>query len=181
LATIVPQIPASFPLPILIVQHMPPMFTRFLAERLQAGSPLQVQEAAAGAPIAPGRILIAPGDHHLRIRSVGAAGYITTLDQGPHENSCRPSVDVLFRSLAESYGGDVLAVVLTGMGSDGAKGVEALKAVGACSLVQDEPTSVVWGMPGSVARAGLADRILPLDRIVPEIVKLASGPSKWPH
>jgi two-component system, chemotaxis family, protein-glutamate methylesterase/glutaminase len=181
LASIVPQFPASFPLPILIVQHMPPMFTRFLADSLQAGTPLKVQEAAAGAPISPGRILITPGDHHLRVRSVGPSGYITTLDQGPHENSCRPSVDVLFRSLAETYGGDVLSVVLTGMGSDGAKGVEALKAAGACSIVQDEATSVVWGMPGSVARAGLADRILPLDRIVPEIVNLTTVSSIWPR
>jgi two-component system chemotaxis response regulator CheB len=175
LAELVPQIPASFPLPILIVQHMPPMFTRFLAERLQSATTLKVQEAIAGTSISPGRILIAPGDHHLRVRSVGASGFIATLDQGPHENSCRPSVDVLFRSLAEAYGGDVLPVVLTGMGSDGLRGIEALKAAGASAIVQDEATSVVWGMPGAVARAGLADKILPLGRIVPEILRLTSG------
>jgi two-component system chemotaxis response regulator CheB len=177
LATVIPQIPSSFPLPILIVQHMPPMFTRLLADRLQSSSPLKVQEAAAGVAITPGRILIAPGDHHLRVRAVGASGFITTLDQGPPENSCRPSVDVLFRSLVENYGGDVLPVILTGMGSDGLHGVEALKAAGASVIVQDEATSIVWGMPGTVARAGLADRVLPLERIAPEIVKVATGAS----
>jgi two-component system chemotaxis response regulator CheB len=173
LAAVIPKIPAKFPLPVLIVQHMPAMFTRLLAERLNGLSGLRVEEAAEGMCVTPGHILIAPGDHHLRIRRGSGSGFVAALDQGPHENSCRPSVDVLFRSLAESYGGEVLSVVLTGMGRDGLRGTEKLKAVGAYSIVQDEATSVVWGMPGAVAGAGLADRVLPLEEIVPELVRLA--------
>jgi two-component system, chemotaxis family, protein-glutamate methylesterase/glutaminase len=175
LAELVPKIPAGFPLPILIVQHMPPMFTRLLAERLQTLSPLKVQEAVEGAPVTAGRVYVAPGDYHLRVRRSGPGHWITSLDQTPHENSCRPSVDVLFRSLAESYGGDVLSVVLTGMGRDGLLGVTKLKAGGASCIVQDEASSVVWGMPGAVAGAGLADCILPLDQIPAEIVRRTSG------
>src|SRR5215469_7348051 len=154
LATLIPKIPADFPIPILIVQHMPAMFTRLLAERLNSVSPLHVEEAAEGAAITPGRILIAPGDYHLKVRRASPSLLVTTLDQGPHENSCRPSVDVLFRSLAESYVADVLFAVLTGMGSDGLRGAQKLKAAGAHGIVQDEATSVVWGMPSSIASAG---------------------------
>ena len=154
---------------------MPPMFTRLLAERLQGLTKLRVEEAVEGMGVAPGRILVAPGDYHLKVRRAGPAAFITTLDQGPHENSCRPSVDVLFRSLAEHFGPNVLSVVLTGMGADGLKGVEKLKAGGAYSIVQDEASSVVWGMPGAIAAAGLADRVLPLNQIAPEIVRFAAG------
>ncbi len=150
----IPKLPANFPLPVLIVQHMPAMFTRLLAERLNAASPLRVEEAAEGAEIVPGRVLIAPGDFHLRVRPAGH-GLVVALDQGPYENSCRPSVDALFRSLAEHCRGQVLSVVLTGMGSDGKKGTDALKAAGGYSIAQDEATSVVWGMPGAVVEAGL--------------------------
>jgi two-component system, chemotaxis family, protein-glutamate methylesterase/glutaminase len=175
LAALIPQIPAGFPLPILIVQHMPPTFTRLLAERLNALSPLEVTEAAEGSPVAPGRILIAPGDHHLRVHRTGLATFSASLDQGPHENSCRPSVDVLFRSLAENYGGGVVFTVLTGMGQDGLKGAEQLKTAGAYGIVQDEATSVVWGMPGAIATAGLADRVLPLSEIGSELVRRAAS------
>jgi two-component system chemotaxis response regulator CheB len=174
LENLIPKLPANFPLPVLIVQHMPAMFTRLLAERLNAASPLTVEEAVDGREIVPGRVLVAPGDFHLRVRRAGL-GLAASLDKGPYENSCRPSVDVLFRSLAESCRGHVLSVILTGMGSDGKKGTEALKAAGAYSIAQDEATSVVWGMPGSVVDAGLADRVLPLPQIVPEIVRLAAG------
>jgi two-component system chemotaxis response regulator CheB len=174
LAELIPRLPARFPLPVLVVQHMPPMFTRLLAERLQADSPLRVTEAAGGVEIRPGMVLIAPGDHHLRVRRANGT-VVTSLDQEPHENSCRPAVDVLFRSLAEVYHGDVLSVILTGMGHDGLRGIGLLKAAGAVTLAQDEASSVVWGMPGSVVEAGLADRVLPLDRIAPEIVRLAEG------
>lgn len=171
LADLIPAIPAAFPIPILIVQHMPALFTRFLAERLQAASPLRVEEAADGTEIVAGRVLIAPGGgHHLRVRRAGTS-FVTALDEGPPENSCRPSVDVLFRSVAECYGGEALAVVLTGMGNDGLRGVEKLKASGAACVVQDEATSVVWGMPGVVARAGLADAILPLGQIAAEVIR----------
>jgi two-component system chemotaxis response regulator CheB len=114
---------------------------------------------------------VAPGDHHLKVVR-GAGTLKTELDQGPQENSCRPAVDVLFRSLAEIYRKDVLSIVLTGMGSDGLRGTQAIKNAGGHSLVQDQATSVVWGMPGSVASAGLADSILPLDSIGREIARL---------
>lgn len=166
---IVPQIPAYFPLPILIVQHMPAIFTRLLAERLQTVCALKVQEAADQMEIESGHIYIAPGNYHMRVATVGLKKFIA-LDQGPPEHSCRPAVDVLFRSLAEAYRGSVMAAVLTGMGQDGQMGCEALRASGAYILAQDEATSVVWGMPGGIARAGLADQVLPLNSIIPEVM-----------
>jgi two-component system chemotaxis response regulator CheB len=174
LAQLIPRLPANLRLPILVVQHMPPMFTRLLAERLDSLSPLHVVEAVDGMEIGPGTVCIAPGDYHLRLRRTGISLH-AALDQGPQENSCRPSVDVLFRSLAESFGKDVLSVVLTGMGSDGLRGTQALKAAGGCSLVQDEASSVVWGMPGAVAGAGLADGVFSLEALGPEIVRLAGA------
>ncbi len=154
---------------------MPPTFTRLLAERLHAASPLDVVEAGDGMPILPGHVFVAPGDYHLKVRRTGPASFATALDQAPQENSCRPSVDVMFRSLADNYGGDVLYVVLTGMGSDGLRGAEKLKAAGACGIAQDEATSVVWGMPGAIVRAGLADRVLPLPEIPAELLRRAAG------
>jgi two-component system, chemotaxis family, protein-glutamate methylesterase/glutaminase len=171
LSVVVSGLPAKFPLPVLIVQHMPAIFTRILAERLQAVGTLQVAEADEGKEVVPGRVIVARGGYHMRVQRMGVKTTVA-LDQGPHENSCRPSVDVLFRSVAECYGGDVLSVVLTGMGSDGLKGTQALKQAGAYSLVQDEASSVVWGMPGAIAQAGLADRIVPLEQVAAEIVRL---------
>lgn len=170
LSTIVPQLPADFALPILIVQHMPPLFTRLLAERLQKSTGLKVVEAAEGMAVEPRCIYIAPGDFHMRVRRT-ATGVVVALDQGPPENSCRPAVDVLFRSVHEVYGGEALSVVLTGMGQDGLRGVELLRASGGYVIVQDEASSVVWGMPGAVARANLADAILPIGDIVPELLR----------
>jgi len=171
LGAMLPSFPATFPLPILLVQHMPPLFTRLLAERLNAACPLTVEEASQGQAVEVGKILIAPGDFHMKVGS--SAGTVRVcLDQTPQQNSCRPAVDPLFASAAELYGGAVLAVVLTGMGQDGLRGVEALRARGARVLVQDEASSVIWGMPGAVANAGLADRVLPLDEIVPEILSI---------
>jgi len=172
LATVLPQLPVSYPIPVLVVQHMPPMFTRLLAERLDGISPLSVVEAEDGMEIAAGRVVVARGDHHLRVRR-SPRGMIVALDQGPRENSCRPAVDVLFRSIAETYGGAVLAVVLTGMGTDGLRGARAIKAAAGYSIVQDQSTSVVWGMPGAVAEAGLADETLPLDQIPAALRRLA--------
>jgi two-component system, chemotaxis family, protein-glutamate methylesterase/glutaminase len=172
LGTIIPQFPADFPLPIFIVQHMPPVFTRLLAERLQASSKLKVLEATDGLPVEGGTVYIAPGDYHMRLRRAGLKVTIH-LDQEAQENSCRPAVDVLFRSVNEVYGSDVVAAVLTGMGYDGLRGAEILKAGGAYVLAQDEATSVVWGMPGAVAQAGFAAAVLPLDEIVPEILSMA--------
>lgn len=172
LSAILPKLPADFPLPILIVQHMPPFFTRLLAERLAGSCALKVQEAAHGTAVRPGNILIAPGDFHMR--AVADHGHVTVvMDQAPQENFCRPAVDVLFRSVNEAYSGAVLGVILTGMGQDGMRGCEVLRASGATILAQDEATSVVWGMPGAVAHAGLADRILPLNDFATEIVRVA--------
>ncbi len=171
LAEIMPMFPADFPLPIAIVQHMPPFFTHLLAERLAKLGKLSVVEATHGMPVSPRLVLIAPGNYHMRL--VGKVGQpvVVHLDQEPQENSCRPAVDVLFRSAAEVYRGAVISVVLTGMGQDGLLGVRALKAHSAAVIVQDAATSVVWGMPRAVADAQLADSILPLRDIVPAILR----------
>jgi two-component system chemotaxis response regulator CheB len=170
LAHIFPAFPADFPCPILVVQHMPPLFTRMLAERLNTQCPLHVEEASNNAPVEKGRVLIAPGDFHMQVVRRDKS-LVARLDQGPPQNSCRPAVDVLFSALAKVCGGRVLAVVLTGMGQDGLIGSQELKAKGAQVFAQDKASSVVWGMPGAVATAGLADKILPLDAVVPEILR----------
>lgn len=164
LARVVAQLPASLDVPVLVVQHMPPVFTAMLAQRLDKISPLTVREAAAGDVPRAGEVLVAPGDWHLRVRP-HAGGVQVALDQGPQENFCRPAVDVLFRSAVETYGGRCVAAVLTGMGQDGLAGAQLLATAGAPIYVQDEATSVVWGMPGAVANAGLATQILPIERI----------------
>jgi two-component system chemotaxis response regulator CheB len=170
LAEIFLQLPADFPVPIVVVQHMPPTFTKLLAERLNAQSSIEVAEGTAGALLEPGHAFIAPGDHHMTVVRDGTARRLL-IHQGPPVNSCRPAVDPLFRSIAEAYGAKALAVMLTGMGKDGMHGCELLREAGAQIVAQDEATSVVWGMPGAVARAGLADRVLPLSLIAGEIVK----------
>jgi len=170
LGAILPQLAAGFPLPILVVQHMPPLFTRFLAERLHSSCRLQVNEASQGDRVDAGKILIAPGDFHLKVRGCGGEVHVQ-LDQSPQLNFCRPAVDALFSSIVPVYGGAAIAVILTGMGHDGLRGAEILKAHGASILAQDEASSVVWGMPGAVVNAGLADCVLPLDQIVPEILR----------
>ena len=175
LGVIMPQFPEGFRLPVFIVQHMPPLFTRLLAERLDTLTPLTVKEAAAGDRAEPGRVYVARGDYHMRVVG-GPTGTAIVLDQGPPENSCRPAVDVLFSSLAETYGGAVVAAVLTGMGQDGLRGAQRLKAQGAYILAQDEASSVVWGMPGAVVDGGVADEVLPLDHVVPAILKQVGGP-----
>ncbi|MFY9855430.1 MAG: chemotaxis-specific protein-glutamate methyltransferase CheB, partial [Terracidiphilus sp.] len=171
LGAIMPKLPAGFPLPILIVQHMPPLFTRLLAERLNSTCHLPVEEATQGGIVERGKVLIAPGDFHMKLTSNEDCVRVS-LDQSPRQNSCRPAVDALFTSSAEVYGGAALAVILTGMGQDGLRGAEILKAQGASILAQDEASSVVWGMPGAVVNAGLADHVLPLDEVVPEILRL---------
>jgi len=172
LGLILPTLPAGFPLPILVVQHMPPLFTRLLAERLNSTCHLPVQEATQGLAVEAGKIVIAPGDFHMKVVSKAGGAFIS-LDQSPRQNSCRPAVDVLFSSTGEVFGGAVLAVILTGMGQDGLRGSEILRAQGASVLAQDEASSVVWGMPGAVVNAGLADRVVPLDQVVPEILRMA--------
>lgn len=170
LAELLPALPAGFPVPVLVVQHMPPTFTRLLAERLDRVSSLAVCEAETGMPIKPGHVYVAPGDHHLVVERTGGS-VVTRINQDPPENSCRPSVDVLFRSVAEVYGAHALGVVMTGMGQDGLRGSQVLVERGAMVLAQDEATSVVWGMPGYVVRAGVADAVLPLGALAGEIVK----------
>jgi two-component system, chemotaxis family, protein-glutamate methylesterase/glutaminase len=177
LGEIIPQFPADFPLPIFIVQHMPPVFTRLLAERLQVSANLKIHEAAQGMNVEGGHVYIAPGDFHMRVKKNGLKVSIA-LDQGPHENSCRPAVDVLFRSVDEVYGSQAVAAVLTGMGYDGLRGVEVMRATGTYIIAQDQATSVVWGMPGAIANGNLANVVLPLKQIVPEILRVARHASE---
>ncbi|CAL4868912.1 Protein-glutamate methylesterase/protein-glutamine glutaminase [Asticcacaulis sp. MM231] len=149
-------------LPIFIVQHMPATFTAILAEHLDKALPMTVLEAKDGMPVTSRHVYIAPGDFHMTVK--GPLGLPTIkLDQGPQVNWCRPAVDPLFQSAAALYGNHALAVVLTGMGHDGRDGASALVAANASVLVQDEASSVVWGMPGAVAEAGLAEIIKPID------------------
>jgi two-component system chemotaxis response regulator CheB len=170
LADIFSELPADLPVPVLIAQHMPPMFTKSLAERLTARYPVPVEEGYDGGVVRPGHGWIAPGDYHMTVAQEGI-GVRVRLNQGPPEHSCRPAADVLFRSVAQVYGPAALAVVLTGMGQDGLRGCEYVRSYGGKILAQDEVTSVVWGMPGHVAKAGLASRVLPLDQIAAEIVR----------
>ncbi len=170
LSDVFSNLPADLGVPVVIVQHMPPMFTRLLAERLSTQGPIKVEEAHSGGVLRPGHGWIAPGDYHMILVRDGAATRVL-VHQDPQENSCRPAVDVLFRSVAQTHGGSTLAVILTGMGQDGLRGCEAIKAAGGEVFAQDEASSVVWGMPGYVVKAGLADRVLPLNQIAPEIVR----------
>ena len=176
LAALLPALPAVFPLPVVIVQHMPEHFTRLFAERMDTISKLRVREAAEGEPLVPGTVWIAQGDRHLEALAPVRAGAPATLhlSERPAENHCRPSADVLFRSFAHVYGAGVLAVVLTGMGTDGLNGCRAVRQRGGTVFAQDAATSTVWGMPGAVAQAGLAHRVLPLAAIGPEIVRIAA-------
>ena len=170
LAALMPTIPADFPVPLVIVQHMPPVFTKSLAKRLTSLSGLAVYEGNNGALLRPGTAWIAPGDYHMGLYQEQECVYVRT-HQGSPEHACRPAVDVLFRSVAEVYGPHVLAVILTGMGQDGLLGCQHILEAGGQVIAQDEATSVVWGMPGAVAKAGLADKVLPLDQIGFEVVR----------
>ena len=152
---------------------MPPLFTRLFAQRLHSAGQVVVREAKNGDLVEPGTVLIAPGDFHLSLRRDGNSIRAVTHQEGP-ENWVRPAVDVLFRSVAEIYGERALGVVLTGMGQDGIRGVERMSAEGAQIVVQDEATSVVWGMPGVVANAGLAHRILPLNEVAPHLLAVGA-------
>jgi len=171
LAELVPALPADLPVPVLIVQHMPPLFTKALAERLDQRSRLKIMEATDGAVASAGEVWIAPGDYHMTVEARGGK-FVLRLNQAAAENGCRPAVDVLFRSAASAVGGRALVVMLTGMGQDGLKGSEPLVAAGAQLLAQDEASSVVWGMPGAVTRAGLASKVLPLSQMAGEITRL---------
>lgn len=170
MATLLADIPGDLPVPIVVVQHMPPLFTKMLAERLNAVSALKVFEAAEKMELQPGCVYLAPGDYHMLVRREGLVVTTYTNQEQP-ENSCRPAVDVLFRSVLNVYGGNVLGVIMTGMGKDGFLGCQLFKEAGATVLAQDQASSVVWGMPGYVAEAGLADAVVPLDLLALEITR----------
>jgi two-component system, chemotaxis family, protein-glutamate methylesterase/glutaminase len=160
--------------PVLITQHMPPTFTIILAEHLARACGRPVHEAVNGEPVLTGSIYLAPGGRHMRVaRRAGAA--VVVLDDGPPINFCKPAVDPLFSSAAEVWGASSLALVMTGMGSDGTRGAADVVAAGGSVIAQDEATSVIWGMPGSVFEAGLVSAILPLDQIAPATVRLFQG------
>jgi two-component system, chemotaxis family, protein-glutamate methylesterase/glutaminase len=174
LEVLLPAFPQGFPLPILVVQHMPELFTGPLAERLNQRCSIRVREAVEGAPVISGTIYLARGNWHMEIvaGSCAALPPAIHLQQRPLESHCRPSVDVLFRSAATVFGAGTLAVVLTGMGSDGLAACHVIRARGGTVLAQDQASSVVWGMPGAVTQAGLAQRVLPLSSITQEILLL---------
>ena len=171
LAEILKELPPNFPVPILIVQHMPPLFTTQLAERLDRVSKLKVKEAEDGEPLKEGVVFIAPGDYHMEVGLDNRQKRIK-LHQGPPRNNCRPAVDVMFESLADVYGGTTLGLVLTGMGRDGVEGAKKIKARGGGIIAQDKETSVVYGMPRAVVEAGLADEVLPLPEIPQRLKEL---------
>jgi two-component system chemotaxis response regulator CheB len=173
LAVLLPSIAREFPVPIVMVQHMPPMFTRLLAERLDRQTSVRIHEGVEGEILRPRGAWIAPGDFHMRLVREGNTARLT-MNQEPPQNSCRPSVDVLFESAAQSYGSNVLGVVLTGMGCDGLRGAQCIREAGGQVIVQDEASSVVWGMPGAVAAAGLANGVFSLGELAGEIEQRAS-------
>lgn len=168
LAKVLPNLPASFPVPIVIVQHMPALFTKLLAERLNNTCKIKVVEGAEGVILQAGVAYIAPGDYHLLVKESDGK-FILSVNQGPPENSCRPAADVLFRSVADVYGKRALGVIMTGMGHDGLKGLRIMHAKGASVIAQDEASSVVWGMPSGVVQEGLADKVLPVDQLAGSI------------
>lgn len=174
LIELLPGLPADFPAPIVIVQHMPPLFTKSLAVSLSGKSRIKVEEGFEGGRLVPGQAWLAPGGFHMRVVKRKGRCELTINSDEP-VNSCRPAVDVLFKSVVEAFGSKVLAVVLTGMGQDGLAGAEAVRRAGGAVLVQDQASSVVWGMPGMIAKAGLADKIVPLLDLPQEIQAIFSN------
>jgi two-component system, chemotaxis family, protein-glutamate methylesterase/glutaminase len=173
LAQFIPLLPEDLGVPVMIVQHMPPMFTKSLANHLQAKSKVKVMEAEPDQPLIKGQVLIAPGGKHLIVQRNPRAGGITTgIIDTPPVNSCKPSVDVLFDSIPTCYSGNILSLVMTGMGSDGTNGVRTMKRAGCFSLTQSEDSCVVYGMPRAVVEAGLSDEATPLDRLANRVADL---------
>ncbi|WGV26904.1 protein-glutamate methylesterase/protein-glutamine glutaminase [Halotia branconii] len=169
LTVVLKKLPADLPVPVLIVQHMPPMFTKLLAEQLSSKCQIPVDEAVPGVTLKPGHVWIAPGDFHLVVQRDKDVVRLDTHQAAP-ENFCRPSVDVLLRSLAQVYGARAIAVIMTGMGQDGLHGCQCIREAGGQVLVQDKASSIVWGMPSFVVNAGLANQIVPLDQMADEIM-----------
>lgn len=170
LAQVIPHLPRELPVPVLVVQHMPPVFTQVLAQRLNGTSQLRVREAVNRDRMEPGNVYIAPGDYHMRVAGSPREGWIT-LDQTPAENGCRPAVDALFQSAAPLFGKNVLALIMTGVGHDGTKGAKQIQRAGGTVWAQDEATSTAWGMPSSVIEGGSATRVLALSQIARSIVE----------
>jgi two-component system chemotaxis response regulator CheB len=177
LAVVISQLPANFPVPIVIAQHMPPIFTNLLAQRLSEKSALTVREAKAGVTLVRGEVWIAPGDEHMVVMQEQGVLKLG-LHRDPPENFCRPSIDVLFRSVVKACGARTLAVVLTGMGQDGLRACEQIRNCGGQILAQDEASSVVWGIPGAVVRSDLADAVLPLPELSSAICSRVMGTRK---
>ena len=173
LIEILRALPSDLDVPILVVQHMPPVFTELFAQRLDNVCAMEVSEAIHGERLFDNRVFLCPGDFHMEV----APGEVR-LNRGDPVTGSRPSVDVLFRSAAATFGDGVLGVVLTGMGRDGAEGARAIDEAGGRVIVQDEATSVVWGMPGVIARAGLADKVLPIGEIADEIARRVRAASR---
>lgn len=167
------QLSPDIGLPVVVTQHMPPTFTAILAEHISKATQWECREGAHGDTLKPGTILIAPGGYHMTVDDVNGTPTVH-LNQEPPENFCRPAVDPMFRSLAKTFGGSVLAVILTGMGNDGMKGGQTLVDAGGTVIAQDEETSVVWGMPGAAAGAGICSVIAPLDEIASHVTKFTS-------
>ncbi len=174
LQAVLAELAPDLPVPVFVVQHMPPDFTRMLAERLDRRTRLSVAEAVAGATVCDGHVYIAPGGRHLALERTTEGTRVVT-HRGPRENSCRPAADVLFRSAAALYGSALLAVVLTGMGQDGLAGAGAVRQAGGRVIVQSEDSAVIASMPGAVARNGLADAVYDLADIGPRVAALAGG------
>jgi len=169
LSEVIPKLPRNLRVPVVIVQHMPPVFTKALADSLNQKSLLTVSEARSGDRLQPGTVYIAPGGKQMRIEKK-AAGEFVQLTDDPPENHCKPAVDYLFRSIAGLFGNRALGVIMTGMGSDGVKGLQAMKQKGAYVLAQDEASCVVFGMPMEAIKAGVTDEVFPLSQIAVEIV-----------
>lgn len=178
LTAVLSKLGGDFPLPVVVTQHMPPIFTTMFAQRLAKHGKLPCEEASDGITLLPGHVYVAPGDHHLTITTVGAARTpVASISREPPEHHCRPAADPMFRSLARAFGSGVLAVVLTGMGEDGRQGCDAIVRSGGRIIVQDQATSVVWGMPGSVVNSGVPCTVLPLHAIAAHVAQLCAARS----
>jgi len=169
LGQVIPKLPADFPCPILLVQHMPPMFTKSLADDLNRKSAIEVLEAEAGMVPTAGQVLIAPGGSQMRVRKMNGRPIIQITDDPPERN-CRPAVDYLFRSIAHAYGDRAVGAIFTGMGDDGTLGCKLMKRAGAMIITQDEATCVVYGMPRSVFEAGISDQVVSLENLASSLV-----------
>lgn len=175
LQTLVPLLPASLPVPVLVTQHMPPLFTRLLADRLDGQAGVRVREGYDGAQPGPGEVWLAPGGFHMLLRADEDGRVVLALDDGPPVQSCKPAADPMFASAVDLFDRQVIGVVLTGMGIDGLDGARRVQQAGGMVICQDEASSVVWGMPGAVHKAGLAEQVLPLEDIATTIGRVASA------